>query len=280
MGKMVMKKYQKIRLAMIAILIILLSASGVAMAEKVVYSEDFETDNGGYTHTGELDQWQWRIPTFANGPSAHSGNKVWGTNLASNVPPDSNSYLTSPAIPIPKLEANQIARVRFFAWIAVDEMLDRGEFQVSSDGVNWITKGELFHKMSGEWTDYYFDVSEYADGDIYLRFRLYTDSWDAFDQSPYNMAGLFIDDVAITIYDVPATKTEVKLVASEDSSSFASCPWVYTWNGTDFEKDNDVYSTARGQTSEYRDYYTLDKSLTPKDEKYLLQLTFRPPIRK
>lgn len=244
-----------------------------AMADIIVYSHGFEADDGGYTHTGTLDQWEWGTPAFAAGPvSAHSGLRVWGTNLDGNVPYSSDSYLTSPGIAIPAVTSDQIIRVRFWAWIAVDEMLDRGEFQVSSDGISWETKSELFHVMQGDWSEYYFDITDYADGSIYLRYRLYADGGDEFDQSPYNMSGLYIDDVAIIISDKPALQTTLILEAYEDDYYLASCPWIYSWNGGEFEKDNDVYPTSRGPAKEVTDYYTLNTPVVSEDGHYIFKL--------
>ncbi|VVB92579.1 Uncharacterised protein [uncultured archaeon] len=245
-------------------------------AETIIYSEGFESNDGGYTHTGTLDQWQWGTPTYALGPaSANSGTKVWGTNLAGEVPLNSDSSLTSPKITIPALGPNEIARVRFFAWIAVDYMNDRGEFMVSKDGTTWETKAELLYKMSGDWGEYYFDVSDYAGGDIYLRFRLRTDNSDYRfypDMSARNMAGLYIDDIALILMESPVVKTKLTLEAWEDPAAYASCPWVYTWDGSDYIKDNDIYSTARGAGSEYTDYYKLNKQPVESNGKYQLRL--------
>ncbi|HUU54640.1 MAG TPA: hypothetical protein VMY87_06955 [Armatimonadota bacterium] len=242
-----------------------------AGAEVVVYSEGFEASDGGYTHTGTLDQWAWGSPTSEPG-AAHSGAKCWATNLTGDVPSNSDSYLTSGAIAVPALAADEVARVRFWAWIAVDEMLDRGEFQTSSDGITWATKAELFHRMMGDWTEYYFDVSDYADGDLYLRFRCRADYANAFEQSTFNMAGLYIDDIALTIAEAPATKATLTLEAYEDPGAYASCPWVYTWDGGQYVADNDVYSTARGAANEYRDFYKLGMPLIAQDYSYYLEL--------
>lgn len=245
-------------------------------AEIIVYSEGFEVSDGGYTHTGTLDQWEWGQPSagFTPGPgAANSGLNCWGTDLDDHVPSNSDSYLTSPAIAVPALGANEVARVRFFAWIAVDLMLDRGEFQVSSDGSTWETMAELLGVMQGNWTEYYFDVSNYAGGDLYLRFRCRADGSNAFwSPYPYNMAGLYVDDIAVVIADAPSVQTTVTMEAWEDQYTYASCPWVYTWNGTEYVKDNDVYSTARGEAMEYTDYYLLNEPPVSTDGKYLLQL--------
>ncbi|CAJ37319.1 fibronectin type III domain-containing protein [Methanocella arvoryzae] len=253
---------------LVAVAFTLLAAP--ACAETIVYSEGFEDSDGGYLHSGTSDQWQWGTPVAPNGPGgAHQGSGCWGTAITTgSVPKNSNSYLTSPAISIPALTADETARVRFYAWIFIDEMLDRGEFQVSADGTTWVTKSQFFNRMSGEWTGYYFDVSEYSGQDIYLRFRLYADNNDYFLSTPYNMAGFYIDDVAVVISEAPATRTALTLEASEDLSISASCPWVGSWDGSGYRLDNDVYSTARGPAQEYVDYYLLNAATVPRDGKY------------
>jgi hypothetical protein len=241
--------------------------------EAVVYSEGFETTDGSYTYTGTPDQWEWGTPAYASGPSsAHSGLKCWATNLDGDVSSGSDSYLISPQITLPSIGSDQLLRVQFYAWIAVDEMYDRGEFQVSSDGTAYVTVAELFHTMQGQWSAYDFDISNYAGGPIYLRFRLYADTSNAFDQSTFNMAGLYIDDVKITLYDAPAAKTTLTLEAYEDQGAYASCPWVFSWTGSEFVQDNDIYSTARGAIKEYSDYYQLSALPVPVNGKYLLDL--------
>jgi hypothetical protein len=48
------------------------------------YQEDFELSNGGWAATPSTGGWEWGVPTAANGPTAHSGTKLWGTVLAGN----------------------------------------------------------------------------------------------------------------------------------------------------------------------------------------------------
>ncbi|MFX1306912.1 MAG: PKD domain-containing protein, partial [Promethearchaeota archaeon] len=299
---MSVKKMKKISIIFLTILLIIIGAGVIRpVAEnnfvdsspkmqgiEIVYSEGFESDNGGYTHMGTNDQWEWGTPTSGPG-SAHQGSNCWATNLDGDVPryTEINSYLTSPVISIRALNPNEIARVRFFGWIQIDEMFDRGEFQVSANGINWVTKAEFFYIMQGEWTEYYFDISNYAGGNIYLRFRLYVDTQEAFwiekgYGPPYggqyppdvdiNMAGWYIDDLAIIITETPPIQTTLTLEAWENQYPLASCPWVYTWNGEEYLMDNDVYSTARGATKEYTDYYKLNNPLVTENGKYLLEL--------
>lgn len=68
----------------------------------------------------------------------------------------------------------------------------------------------------------------------------------------------------------PAAATTLTLEAYEQAGG--SCPWVFVWDGAEFAQDNDVYSTARGAGSEYRDYYLLSKPLAPSEGEYKLEL--------
>lgn len=258
------------------------SITDVSATETVIYSEGFENNNGTFTHSGVLDNWEWGTPAanFTPGPrAAHSGNKCWGTDLDDYIPYDENSYLVSPAIVLPALGANQVMRVRFFGWIAVDYMADRGQFQISSNGYDWETKTELLHTMQGGWNEYVFDISSYAGDTIHLRFRCTTDNQDNFDPPsvPYNMAGLYVDDIAITVVDAPGIKKIITFEGSENQSSIASCPWLLVKDGmtgkNSFKQENDIYSTARGAGAEYTDFYQLNTFLEANENgKYILKL--------
>ena len=246
--------------------------------ETVVYSEGFETGNGGYTHFGTSDVWEWGAPSpsFSAGPgAAHSGDKCWGTDLDDTVPFNSTGYLTSPGIYLPPLGLNQVARVRFFAWIAVDYMFDRGEFQISRNGVDWQTEAELLCVMRGGWNEYNFDISAYCGDSVFLRFKYSTDAQNFFapPSLPYNMAGLYVDDIAIIVAQSPAKKTELTLEGWEFQDSYASCPWIVPWNGSEYEKDNDLFSTARGPLLEFTDYCLLNKKLISDNNRYSLKLS-------
>ena len=45
------------------------------------FSSDFETNNGGFTHTGTGDEWEYGLPTFAPITSCASGTNCWKTDL-------------------------------------------------------------------------------------------------------------------------------------------------------------------------------------------------------
>jgi hypothetical protein len=246
-------------------------------ADIIIYSEGFENGEGGYTHIGTNDVWECGTPlsSFTLGPSgAHSGNKCWGTNLSGEVPPNSEAYLTSAAISLPALGTNQVMRLRFFAWIAVDVMHDRGEFMVCKEGGEWQTKAELFCTMQGGWNEYTFDISDYAGGNIYLRFKCYTDNDLTFNPPdiPVNMAGFYIDDIAVTVVDAPPIHTKLKFTGWESLDETASCPNIFSWKDSSFVKDNDIFSTAWGPQKEYTDYYQLRNTPRVVNGKYVLYL--------
>ncbi|MFC1981157.1 hypothetical protein ACFLVN_02810 [Chloroflexota bacterium] len=78
--------------------------------------------------------------------------------------------------------------------------------------------------------------------------------------------------VASNLVVASPNTTIVTLEAYESQEEEASCPWVFTWNGSEYVRDNDVYSTARGAAKEFTDYYTLNEPLLPKDGNYSLEL--------
>lgn len=264
-------------------------------AETVVYSEGFETDNGGFTilTSGNSAGWQWGTPAVSPGPgSAHAGSKCWGTRFGSTMPRPADQSIISQAIKLPQVSANQIIRVRFWAFVSLDGMYDRGQFFVSKDLQNWDSLAQLYNNMETNcgitpaWHKYEFtiDNSYAASSDpnnniIYLRMRAAAQSaYPSFYCPPYtadDLSGVYIDDLAITYYDIPATRKIFSLEAWEDPSAWASCPWVAPWNGSRFEVDNDIYSVARMPENEYRDSYRLSVPLVAKNGVYPVEVQER-----
>ena len=261
----------KSTLALIALMLLVTSWLGLAPAvsadETVIYSIGFETGDGGYTVDGTA-LWEWGTPTTVGPDSAHSGSMCWGTDLDGELQ-NKEGYLTSSAISIPALSEGQVARVRFYGWIQIPWMYSRGEFFVSSNGTDWQSLAQLFSEMDGGWQLYEFDVSDYAGGDIYLKWRCYISNYTSYGAPD---PGFYIDDVAITVYDSPGDSKIFTFEAQEDASSYASCPWIYTWNGTEYVRDNDIYSVARYAHQEQHDWYLLQETLVEQDGVYPLEV--------
>jgi hypothetical protein len=73
-----------------------LDTSGLGLRSVI----DFEDSDGGFTHSGSGDTWEWGVPT--SGPRrAASGQRVWATNLDGNYADFSFSMLDSPPFNLP-----------------------------------------------------------------------------------------------------------------------------------------------------------------------------------
>lgn len=245
----------------------------VFAAEQVVYATGFEDNNGQYSVevlTSDV-KWEWGSPNVTSkvkGPTAcNSGQKCWGTSMAELV--TGTGTLTSPSITVPSLAQGQVARVSFYAYIDVPVMAASSgyaDIYVSSDNKQtWKKLARLLEKMAGGWQRYDLDISEFAGKAINIQFNTYVIS-----STP--STGLYIDDVAVTIVDVPSPTKTLTLTAWEDPSPSASCPWVFTWDGTNFVQDNDIYSVARYEQGKMRDFYLLQKPLLAQQGSYNLEV--------
>src|SRR5512135_2624980 len=255
----------RIPIALVALVLVAFTTG--AAADVVIYSQGFEAGNGSYAVAGAA-LWEWGTPTNVGPPAAHSGLSCWGTNLSGTVPQAASrtGSITSPAIPVPAVTANQTVRASFWLWSHLGDMYDRGEFQTSSDGTSFTKVIKFYEQMAGGWQRYEFDVTPYAGGNLYLRFYL--------DKTRDSLAipGLYVDDVAVTIRTKPATAASFTLVGWEDPASSASCPWVFTWDGQQFVRDNDIYSVGRYPAGEYTDFYLLNRPLVAANGRYDLEV--------
>jgi hypothetical protein len=97
------------------------------------YFNDFESDNGGWVADPPTGGWEWGTPTYASGPSAYSGNNVWGTVLAGTYPDGACLTLTlSPGLTV----LSPWAAVEFWRWFKTERSRDGCNFFVSVDNGN------------------------------------------------------------------------------------------------------------------------------------------------
>lgn len=255
-------------------------------AETVIYSQGFETGNGGFTLSlGTTAEWEWGTPSGAVGPGgAHSGTKAWGTDLDNTLNRPAEGSIISPPIALPVLAANQLIRVRFWGFVSLDGMYDRGEFFVSKDGTNWESMSQLYHNMNTsptakpQWQKYEFTLPpSYSGQTVYLRFRaaVFSASPTFYCSGGGDLSGFYVDDLAITVFDTTGAQKLFSMEAWEDPSTWASCPWVAPWNGSDFAADNDIYPVARFKANEATDYYKLMKPLVASNGVYPIQIQER-----
>jgi uncharacterized repeat protein (TIGR01451 family) len=71
---------------------------GPGQIEEVVYSTDFETDDGGFTHSGAQDEWERGLPTAIPITTCNSGVNCFKTDLDDGYNASSNQNLLSPNI--------------------------------------------------------------------------------------------------------------------------------------------------------------------------------------
>ncbi len=185
---------------------------------EVIYFEDFEDDNGGYS-SGGTSTWQWGIPTYYDGPSsAHSGSKCWGTNLNGEYPDSCNGYVDTGQISLP---TGSPAELTIWNWykiesVSYDTAWDGADVEISVNSGPWnqITPIEgyddaiygssnaafsegtpVFSHNSGGWQQKTFDLTSYAGQNVNIRFRLGTDG-------SVTEPGYYVDDIQIqTLYE-------------------------------------------------------------------------------
>jgi len=162
--------------------------------------------------TANAGDWQWGVPT--SGPNAaHSGSKVWATNLSGNYNDATESYLDTPEIDLTGLDST---RVTFWHWyeneFSSDVYWDGGNIKISVDGgsyqliepedgydgildsYNTILGGEPCFggpETTGNfWHQETIDLSPYTNHRVKLRFHFGSDQYTT-------TSGWYIDDVEI-----------------------------------------------------------------------------------
>ncbi len=199
-------------------------------------AEAFEISDGNYTGSGE---WEWGEATV--GPSAaHSGLKLWGTDLdaaynnSALYTLDSREYsLNDPG-----------AALGFYHWRSIETGYDGGNVKLSTDGGGtWtlllpdggypddsiVGLGEPGFTGSGDWELVTFDLGAYLGQTVIFRWTFGTDSSVAYD-------GWYIDDVIVwgasselLLPDMVLSASEIHLYA--DPGGTASETLTFTNNG-------------------------------------------------
>ncbi|MGP4108946.1 S8 family serine peptidase [Virgibacillus sp. L01] len=154
------------------------------------YSEDFEANPIGWTSFGEMNSWEWGVPTSGPGNAA-SGENVYATNLAGEYESDMNATLVMPPVDLP--EGN--AYLQFNQWHNLEmyssgTAYDFGHIFVSTDQEEWTQLLEVKGETDG-WESAEVDLSEYSGQRVYLGFNVTTDG-------SVTREGWYIDDVALS----------------------------------------------------------------------------------
>ncbi len=175
------------------------------------FSSDFEADGGGLSHGGTNDVWAWGVPTSGPG-AAHSGTRLWATNLSGSYPNNMNAYLA-----LPSFTAGANSVLTFWHWFSSESCCDRGYVEVSAHGGAFAAltaQGRTSSYYNGSltsWSQQVFDLSSYAGSDVVVRFRFSTDG-------SVTSSGWYIDDVEV-VWGVGGP-------SADGGDACDNCPWV------------------------------------------------------
>jgi hypothetical protein len=75
--------------------------SAPGYARPSIVSFDFEADDGGFVANTPPGEWEWGVPSYPAGIAAHSGAKVWGTNLDGAADGDVGHHLLTKTLALP-----------------------------------------------------------------------------------------------------------------------------------------------------------------------------------
>jgi subtilisin-like proprotein convertase family protein len=171
------------------------------------YNSDFESDDGGFTHTGTGDEWERGTPSYAPITNAAGGAQCWKTDL--DGPHDNNTTqsLFSPLIALTNVSSSD--RV-FLSWAMKYQLelctLDTAHVEVNEVGGAgahrkvWQWTGPTMTTVMGNpagtiqesagWGIHRADITDFAGKSIQVKVVLQSDD-------TITHAGLAIDDVRV-----------------------------------------------------------------------------------
>jgi len=202
---------------------------------EIAFTTDLEADNGGLSTS---QGWQWGVPSGAGNPGAHSGTKVWATNLSGNYQPNAHWYLDKTAVPVAGG-----GRISFWHWYEFESDYDGGNLSVRPSGSGSYTLvtpdggypssdvGALgqpgFTGLSGGWQEVSFDLSAWAGQTVDLR-------WHFASDYSIEELGWYLDDITVAgaehVADFefhPPTPTVGEPVLFTDRSSGPVAGWSW-----------------------------------------------------
>ena len=183
-----------------------------------IYCEDFEANDGGYTHAllaGQneegADDWMWGTPVGLGGDPAFaaSGEKVWGNDLGGGnyngeYQNSKHNRLTSPAIPLSDSSEYVLAYRR---WLQVEDgYYDQANILVDGAEVwsNHATTRSVGdeHHQDAQWMVHTVPFSAAPGSSVEL-------AWEIVSDQGLSMGGWNIDDVCIyAVGEAPSTGSD------------------------------------------------------------------------
>ncbi len=157
-----------------------------------VFGESFEANDGGFYEVEVApSSWAWGIPTSGPG-AAHSGTKVWATNLGGSYDNGENGYLVSPTIDLRAAQGSPVT-VAWWQWLETEAGFDYAAVEVSKDGgVSWTSVfGPIAGRVDSTWRQHTARLDpSFAVSNFKIAFHLRTDG-------SISLPGYYVDDIAI-----------------------------------------------------------------------------------
>lgn len=218
-----------------------------------VYLSDFETDDGGFTHSGTADEWERGLPSFAPITSCNSGVNCWKTDLDNTYNASSSQDLLSPNINL-----SGYVSAAWVTWAQKYQMenatWDHAFVDVQqAGGTNpsrlweWLDatmttpvgSPSVTIQESAGWGEYTADISSYLGQNIELRFHVDSDT-------SVQLGGLAIDDVMVVACQPPPGTPFISLnkTVGTDASSCAATDSIMVAPGTDVTYCYEVANTG------------------------------------
>lgn len=187
----------------LATLLLLVLVAPWAAAQTTIYASDFESDDGGWTGTGD---WQWGTPSATpdrsgcfsqTGPfptGAVSGTKLWGTNLAGCHGRSYDAQLTR------TFDLSAASGTIQMCW---NQFIDTGgnTFDMATVEVNGVQQTLDDGSSAGAFENVCIPLAAFAgQANVVVAFRLVT-------TGAVERAGWYIDDVSVISTGVASTPT-------------------------------------------------------------------------
>lgn len=185
-----------------------------ALTGNVLYSQNFEANDGGYTHSGTQDEWEYGLPATAATTTANplaafttcnSGVNCWKTDLDSTYNVSSNQNLDSPDINLTNATGSlnlswamkyQMESASFdHLYVEIQDVADPSRNRIVwqfLDATMTDAPGNPVTNIgaSAGWGEYRANISDFVGRTIRVRFHVDTDT-------TVNFPGAAIDDVQI-----------------------------------------------------------------------------------
>jgi len=212
-----------------------------------VFTSDFESDTGGFTHSGTSDRWERGLPSAAPITTCFSGVNCWKTNLTGTYLASSSQDLLSPNIDlaglVPPVVVNWTQRYQMESAGFDHFFVEARQVGAPSNAVRLFehlgptmtaTVGASTVQESSGWSMMNRSADSLAGQKIELRFHVDSDS-------VVNLAGAAIDDVSVTACMVLPLDAPAGLIAAAQSTTEVMLTWdaVVNADAYDVERRSD-----------------------------------------